>query len=98
MTIDDFRRSAAGTKPPAELDPAVQALWWARHGDWNRAHECVQEHEGEAGCDWVHAHLHRQEGDMANAAAWYRGVGRAPSTLPLQEEWTAIATELLAGK
>ncbi len=96
MTIDDLRRSLAGKTPPVDLRPALQALWWADRGDWNRAHECVQQHEGDPDCDLVHAHLHRQEGDMANAAEWYRGAGRAPSTLPLPEEWTAIATELLA--
>lgn len=96
MNIDDFRSSASGPTPPAETSPALQALWWARRGDWDRAHACVQQHEGDPDCDLVHAHLHREEGDMVNAGAWYRAAGRAPSTLPLPAEWAAIATDLLA--
>ncbi len=95
MTIEEFRHSASGPTLPADLPSALQALWWVRHGDWNRAHECAQQHEGDPDCDLVHAHLHRQEGDMANAAAWYRGAGRAAPDLPVPDEWTEIATELL---
>ncbi len=87
---------ASGTTPPAEARPALQALWWVRRGDWHRAHECVQAHEGEAECDRVHAHLHRQEGDLSNAGYWYRRAGGKPPEQSLDEEWTALATEMLA--
>ena len=97
-TIDAFRSSVSAEAPPADLGPALQALWWARRGDWKRAHECVQQHEGEADCDSVHAHLHRQEGDMRNAGGWYRRAGRPVSALPLEEEWTLLATEMLSRK
>ena len=97
VNIDDFRSSASGAMPP-DLSPALQALWWARGGDWDRAHGCVQQHEGEPDCDLVHAHLHRQEGDLANAGEWYRSAGRPVATVPIAEEWTAIATELLSRK
>lgn len=56
----------------------------------------MQGHEGVADCDVVHAHLHRQEGDMSNAGGWYRRAGRPVSALPLDEEWKALATEMLA--
>ena len=100
-TLDAFRASAASTasntEPPAGATPALQALWWLRRGDWTRAHECVQAHEGQRDCDSVHAHLHRQEGDLANAGYWYRRAGRAmPEGQTLEQEWTALATELLA--
>ena len=97
-TIDAFRESTSATAPPAGLGLALQALWWVRHGDWDRAHECVQQCEGHEDCDWVHAHLHRQEGDMANAGGWYRRAGRPVSDVPLQDEWMLIATEVLARK
>jgi len=96
-TLDAFRASTAGDRPPAGATPALQGLWWLRHGDWTRAHECVQAREGERDCDSVHAHLHRQEGDLANAGYWYRRAGRAmPEGQTLEQEWTALATELLA--
>lgn len=95
-TIDAFRDSASAAAPPTDLGPALQALWWARKEDWDRAHGCVQQHEGDADCDLVHAHLHRQEGDLENARYWYRRAGRTLPSVPLPEEWDALATELLA--
>jgi hypothetical protein len=93
--LDAFAASVTADAPPAGASPALQALWWARRGDWAQAHEGVQAHEGEADCDSVHAHLHRQEGDLANAGYWYRRAGRPVSPQSLDEEWTALATELL---
>ena len=95
-TLDQFRTSASAAEPPRDASPAVQALWWLLKDDWKRAHECVQGHEGVADCDWVHAHLHRQEGDLSNAGYWYRRAGRLVATCPLPEEWSQVATELLA--
>lgn len=95
-TIDSFRTSVADEQPPAGMGPSLQALWWLRRGDWARAHECVQQHEGEPDCDRVHAHLHRQEGDLSNAGYWYRRAGTSPSQASLEEEWELLATEMLA--
>jgi hypothetical protein len=97
-TIDAFRSSVSAELPPPDVGPALQALWWVRRGDWNRAHKCVQQNEGEPDCDVVHAHLHRQEGDMRNAGGWYERAGRPVSTLSLEEEWSALATEILSRK
>jgi len=97
-TIDAFRSSGSAGTPPSDVGPALQALWWVLKGDWDRAHKCVQSHEDDAHCNWVHAHLHRQEGDMANAGGWYRRAGRPVATCSLQEEWEQVATELLAPK
>ena len=95
-TFDAFQSSVSADAPPADLGPALQALWWTRHGDWDRAHQCVQGHEGQPDCDLVHAHLHRQEGDMSNAGGWYRRAGRPVSTLSLDDEWTALVKEMIA--
>jgi hypothetical protein len=95
-TIDAFRGSTAADQPPSDAGPALQALWWLNKGDWDRAHQCVQGHEGRADCDWVHAHLHRQEGDLSNAGYWYRRAGRPVSTSSLADEWTTIAADMLA--
>jgi hypothetical protein len=97
-TIDVFRSSVSNDSPPADVGPALQGLWWLRHGDWHKAHQTVQQHEGQADCDVVHAHLHRQEGDMNNAGGWYRRAGRPVSTLSLEDEWDALAGEFLAAR
>ncbi len=94
--LPTFRATFANPEPPPQLDLALQALWWAAKRDWTRAHECVQQREGDPACDLVHAHLHRVEGDPDNAAYWYRRARRPVAAIPLQDEWTAIATELLA--
>lgn len=97
-TIDAFRSSISAEQPPPGAGPALQALWWVHRGDWRRAHECVQAHEGTPDCDAVHAHLHRQEGDLANAGYWYRRAGRAMPQQTLEEEWIFLATQMLGKK
>lgn len=97
-TLDSFRSSVSAAEPPAEISPALQALWWAAKGDWDMAHKCVQQHEDDADCNWVHAHLHHQEGDMRNAGGWYRRAGKPVSTSSVQEEWDRLAAEFLARK
>ena len=96
LTSSDFHDSLADANPPEGFDPARQALWWAGKGDWDRAHALAQD---EAGRDaaWVHAHLHRREGDETNARYWYARAGRPAATGALDEEWRAMAAALLAG-
>jgi hypothetical protein len=71
MTLDDFRKSLTATEPPAGLSHALAGLWWDAKDDWKRAHESAQLQEGIKG-SWVHAYLHRKEGDQGNAAYWCR--------------------------
>ncbi|HEX6804052.1 MAG TPA: hypothetical protein VF133_10270 [Terriglobales bacterium] len=94
MELEKFRKSLSGEKPPAGFSPALSGLWWDAKGDWTRAHESAQQDEGPEGA-WVHAYLHRKEGDSSNAAYWYRRAGKTPSRKPLQEEWDEITTALL---
>ena len=83
-------------KDPADLEVPVQALWHDAQGDWNRAHDLAQEANSRSG-DWVHAYLHRKEGDVGNAGYWYARAGRAPAEIgvTLEQEWETIAAELL---
>jgi hypothetical protein len=90
MDLQTFRDSIAKPQPPAGLSAALQALWWDAKGDWNKAHECAQEHDDTAGMH-VHAYLHRKEGDQSNAEYWYRRCGATPSTLTLDAEWEELA-------
>jgi hypothetical protein len=90
-----FRRGAAeGAAPPQGLAGPLLALWWDARGDWARAHEAAQA-GGDAESAWVHAYLHRKEGDLPNAGYWYRRAGRPVATGPLEREWAAIAAALL---
>ena len=95
MDLAGFKHSVSAASPPAQLGSAVQALWWDAKGDWNKAHECAQKQGDEVGA-WVHAYLHRKEGDQSNAGYWYRRAGKSPATVTLGEEWDTIATALLA--
>jgi hypothetical protein len=97
MTLDEFRQSTlAGTAdaPPAGLSPLLQALWHDKRGHWDRAHEIAQEVESKDGA-WVHAYLHRKEGDPGNAGYWYRRAARQHFEGSLDDEWNAIAEALL---
>ena len=91
MTPNDLRHADA-----APADPALGALWWAARDEWTRAHDAAQSDDG-ADAAWVHAYLHRVEGDMANAGYWYARAGRPVATAALTEEWHAIASALLRG-
>jgi hypothetical protein len=95
MNLEDFRESIAQHAPPAELNFALAGLWWDAKGDWTRAHESAQQDEGPAG-SWVHAYLHRKEGDNSNAAYWYSRAAKRPSTDSFKDEWLEIAQTLLA--
>jgi hypothetical protein len=96
MNVAEFRESLKEKLPPAELSHALQALWWDAKQDWDRAHEAAQQDEGTDGA-WVHAYLHRKEGDLPNAQYWYRRAERAVGYGDLQREWEKIAAELLKG-
>ena len=95
MTFDEFSKSITSSEPPSGLTHALLGLWWDAKGDWNRAHESAQQDEGRDG-SWVHAYLHRKEGDAGNAAYWYNRAGQPVCREPLEREWTRIAKELLA--
>ena len=97
MTAQDLARSAAtDDTPPAGLSISALALWFAKAGKWDAAHDLCQEINGSAG-SWIHAYLHREEGDHSNAAYWYSRAGKpvpAPD-LTLDSEWLEIAGELV---
>ena len=95
MDFAVFSESLAQAAPPPGLSRALEGLWWDAKGDWDKAHQCAQEVEDEPG-NWVHAYLHRKEGDASNAGYWYRRAGQSHSQATLQAEWESIAKALLA--
>lgn len=80
--------------PPDKLPLALQALWHDAKGDWNAAHEAAQQQE-HGDCAWVHAYLHRKEGDEWNAGYWYRRAGKPVFRESLEGEWRQITETLL---
>jgi hypothetical protein len=94
MTIDDLRQSLAESQPPVGLSLALAGLWWDAKGDWTRAHESSQQDDGPEGA-WVHAYLHRKEGDQGNAGYWYNRAGKPVCREPLDAEWVSIVSGIL---
>ena len=94
MTLEEFRHSLRFDHPPKELPLPLAALWWDANGDWSKAHECAQKDKGSFGA-WVHAYLHRKEGDLGNAGYWYQHASRPAQRGTLEEEWNEIAKALL---
>jgi hypothetical protein len=93
MTLEEFRASLSGTAPP-QVAPALRALWHDARGDWDAAHSVAQDVDDASGA-WVHAYLHRKEGDIGNARYWYDRAGRPEATDSLDAEWSRIVVELL---
>jgi hypothetical protein len=97
VTLAEFSACLAQPAPPPELSGALQALWWAGKDDWDKAHKLVMAADG-ADAAWVHAYLHRVEGDLSNAGYWYAKAQRRAASNSLHEEWSAVVAELLARK
>lgn len=98
MSFAAFQQSLArgDSTPPAGLGLAARALWHDARGDWEAAHNCAQDDATRDG-SWVHAYLHRKEGDLGNAGYWYARAGRRPPerSVTLAAEWESIARALL---
>jgi hypothetical protein len=92
MTLEEFEGSDG-----AEFDGALLALWWDAKGDWEKAHGIAQDVNGVDGA-WVHAYLHRKEGDLGNAGYWYRRAGRVVARGDSRVEWVGIVTEMLGAR
>jgi hypothetical protein len=96
MKASEFRASALSGAKPEGLTPALLGLWTEARGDWNRAHEIVQE-ESDRDSAWVHAYLHRKEGDLSNARYWYRRAARPEARGSHEAEWNEVVEALLGG-
>ena len=93
MTLDEFKSGLQGSLP-AGLSIYLQALWYDGKGDWDKSHELIQD-LADKNASWIHAYLHRKEGDIWNADYWYQKAGRKRPALSLPEEWEDIAQALL---
>jgi hypothetical protein len=94
MTFQQFRETLGHNAPPM-LPPLLRALWHDAKGNWHEAHKVAQDVEG-ADAAWVHAYLHRKEGDLGNAAYWYRHAGQPVATGDLRAEWEQLCKCLMS--
>ena len=97
MNVAAFIASLDGAAPAPDLNASLAGLWWAGKGDWDQAHRIVQD-ESSRDAAWVHAYLHRVEGDFGNAGYWYRQAGQPPAKDSLEAEWERIAATLLGSR
>lgn len=94
MTLEQFRVTLAGSVAPEALSPPLRAMWEDAKGHWAAAHAIAQEIGDETG-SWIHAYLHRKEGDLGNAGYWYRRAKKPTAHDALEEEWDRIVSALL---
>ncbi|MBP1650573.1 MAG: hypothetical protein H6Q26_730 [Bacteroidetes bacterium] len=94
MTMVSFIASLDQAAPPGEISPYLKALWWDGKGNWQQAHDIIEHMDNDTAA-WVHAYLHRKEGDRGNARYWYNRAGRSMPESTLDMEWTDIVTELI---
>ncbi len=89
MSIEEFKATLNQPDPPSSLSPLLQSLWHAGKDNWEEAHNIAQDIPGPDGA-WVHAYLHRVEGDNWNADYWYRRANRSMPQESLEEEWKKL--------
>jgi len=93
MDLSDFKKSLLSGMP-AELPVYLKALWHDAKGNWEAAHHLIQD-MNDKNASWIHAYLHRKEGDIGNADYWYNKAGRKRPHGSLDEEWEQITGEML---
>ena len=94
MTFTEFKASLPDDLPPVKSGPLLRAMWHDAKGNWNSAHQIAQDIDTSEGA-WVHAYLHRKEGDHSNASYWYHRAKQIKPSGSLEEEWEAIVRKLI---
>jgi len=96
MILSEFTQSINEAETPdPSLSLTLQSLWWDAKGDWNKAHDLCQQAASADG-DWIHAYLHRKEGDTGNASYWYRRAGKPTCKQESEAEWTELVKTLIS--
>ncbi len=90
MTLNEFKNSPS----PSNLSVELQSLWHDGRGDWDQSHNVIQDVNGKNAA-WIHAYLHRKEGDLSNAQYWYNRAGRSMPNVSLEEEWGSLVEYFL---
>jgi hypothetical protein len=94
MDFEAYKKSLSASVPPDVLSEYLRALWYDAKNDWDKAHKIIQE-IGDKNASWIHAYLHRKEGDIFNADYWYNRAGKKRPDIPLDAEWKSIVESML---
>jgi hypothetical protein len=94
MTATEFKTTLNNASAPDGLSVELEALWYDGKGDWNRSHEVIQDVNSKNAA-WIHAYLHRKEGDMGNAQYWYSRAGKNMPATSLDNEWNSLVEYFL---
>ncbi len=94
MNLISFKQTLTENKPPENISKCLSALWQEKKGNWDKAHNIVQDLEDKDAA-WIHAYLHRKEGDIGNADYWYRRAGKKRPDVSLEKEWEEIVIAFL---
>lgn len=94
MNLQEFKESLSGNGPPPDCSIYLEALWYDAKGDWDKAHKLIQD-LGDKKASWIHAYLHRKEGDTSNADYWYSLAGKKSASGLLEKEWEEMVSALL---
>ncbi|HUZ58566.1 MAG TPA: hypothetical protein VMU83_07280 [Hanamia sp.] len=94
MNLYSFKKSLSGSIPPQNLSVHLKALWFEGKGEWDKAHQLIQDVD-DSNASWIHAFLHRKEGDVSNADYWYRRAEKKRPAVSLEKEWEEIVTAMI---
>lgn len=94
MTFEQFTASLKESSPPNLPSPFLEALWYDAKGDWHRSHQIAQDIDDRNGA-WIHAYLHRKEGDLSNARYWYHRAAQPEPRVSLEKEWEMLVRNFL---
>lgn len=94
MKFEEFKATLDNPLPPKSITASLAALWYAGKGDWEQAHAIAQDVPTLEG-SWVHAYLHRVEGDQWNANYWYHRAGKTMPAVDLKQEWEDIVRAMM---
>lgn len=94
MDLVAFKKSLSANEPPTRMTVYLKAMWYDAKGNWDKAHKLIQDEQDKTAA-WIHAYLHRKEGDVANGDYWYAKAGKKRASVSLNQEWEEIIIELL---
>jgi hypothetical protein len=94
MNVSSFKESLSQSQPPKNTSVYLNALWYDAKGEWDKAHVLIQDVD-DKNASWIHAYLHRKEGDTGNADYWYRRAAKKRPMISLDEEWEDIVSALI---
>jgi hypothetical protein len=93
MTLESFKESLNTSIEP-KTSSYILSLWYDAKGNWHKAHEIIQDLETREAA-WIHAYLHRKEGDRSNASYWYHCADKKMPSYSLEQEWEELVKAFL---